>query len=47
MSPEDEGEPIEYPTAYDTEYKEDAEPAEWEKYLKKKDRLTYRLSLFG
>ncbi|KAI1014637.1 hypothetical protein LB503_003985 [Fusarium chuoi] len=47
MSPEDEGEPIEYPTPYDTEYKEDAEPAEWEKYLKKKDRPTHRLPLFG
>ncbi|KAF4445916.1 hypothetical protein F53441_10387 [Fusarium austroafricanum] len=47
VSPEIEGEPLEYPTAYNTEYKEDAEPAVWEKYLKKKHRPTHRMPLFG
>ncbi|RGP76997.1 hypothetical protein FLONG3_4935 [Fusarium longipes] len=47
VGPEIEAEPLDYPTAYNTEYKEDAEPAEWEKYLKKKDRPTHRLPMFG
>ncbi|KAJ4269954.1 hypothetical protein NW762_001625 [Fusarium torreyae] len=48
MKAEMEDEPFEYPIAYDPEYKEDQEePAEWEKYLKKKDRPTHRLPLFG
>ncbi|SPJ82067.1 related to PHM7 - similarity to A.thaliana hyp1 protein [Fusarium torulosum] len=47
VSPEIEVEPMEYPTAYNTEYKEDAEPAVWEKYLKKKNRPTHRLPMFG
>lgn len=38
----------EYPIAHDPEYKmEDDGPAEWERYLKKKDRPTHRLPLFG
>ncbi|EXL60474.1 hypothetical protein FOCG_03320 [Fusarium oxysporum f. sp. radicis-lycopersici 26381] len=40
-------ETVEYGIAYNPDYKEDAEPAEWEKYLKKKDRPTHRLPLFG
>ncbi|RGP60570.1 hypothetical protein FSPOR_10537 [Fusarium sporotrichioides] len=47
VSPEIEAEPLEYPTAYNPDYDEAAEPAEWEKYLKKKDRPTHRLPLFG
>ncbi|KAH7189553.1 uncharacterized protein B0J16DRAFT_371388 [Fusarium flagelliforme] len=47
VSPEIEEGPIEYETAFNPDYKEDAEPAEWEKYLKKKDRPTHRLPLFG
>ncbi|KAK7423455.1 hypothetical protein QQZ08_009024 [Neonectria magnoliae] len=46
MKPEDEV-VTEYPPAFDTDYKEDEEPAEWEKYLKKKDRPTHRLPWFG
>ncbi|KAF5706301.1 acid phosphatase [Fusarium mundagurra] len=46
MSPDVE-EPTEYPVAHNPDYQEDAEPAEWEKYLKKKDRPTHRLPLFG
>ncbi|KAM5348152.1 hypothetical protein ACJ41O_007976 [Fusarium nematophilum] len=43
-----EEEEVEYPTAYNSDYQEDQEqPAEWEKYLKKKDRPTHRLPLFG
>ncbi|EKJ74867.1 hypothetical protein FPSE_04903 [Fusarium pseudograminearum CS3096] len=47
VSPEIEAEPLDYPTPHNTEYDEAAEPAEWEKYLKKKDRPTHRLPLFG
>ncbi|KAF5002217.1 hypothetical protein FGRMN_523 [Fusarium graminum] len=47
VSPEVEEEPMEFPVAYNTEYDEDAEPAVWEKYLKKKDRPTHRLPMFG
>ncbi|KAL4722073.1 hypothetical protein ACLX1H_010843 [Fusarium chlamydosporum] len=47
VSPEIEESPVEYAMAYNPEYKEDAEPAEWEKYLKKKDRPTHRLPMFG
>jgi calcium permeable stress-gated cation channel len=39
--------PTEYPLAYDPNYKEDAVDAAWEKYLKKKDRPTHRLPIFG
>lgn len=47
VSPEIEAEPLDYPTPHNTEYDEAAEPAEWEKYLKRKDRPTHRLPLFG
>lgn len=41
-------EPVEYTDAYDAEYKMDMETdAEWAKYLKKKDRPTHHLPLFG
>ncbi|KIL92916.1 hypothetical protein FAVG1_04097 [Fusarium avenaceum] len=46
VSPEIEEGPVEYPEAFNPEYKEDAEPAAWEKYLKKKDRPTHRLPMF-
>ena len=40
--------PLEYPPAYNEDYnEEDDGPAEWEKYLRKKDRPTHHLSLFG
>ncbi|KAH8205522.1 hypothetical protein TruAng_000228 [Truncatella angustata] len=40
-------EPIEYPVAHNEEYKEDGEEqAEWEKWLKQKDRPTHRLAKF-
>lgn len=48
MKADVEEEPIEYATAYNVEYKEDQEdPAEWEKWLTKKNRPTHRLPLFG
>ena len=38
----------EYPIAYNPDYKEEEQPpAEWEKYLKQKDRPTHRLAPFG
>ncbi|QPG94918.1 hypothetical protein C2857_007302 [Epichloe festucae Fl1] len=41
-------EAIEYDDAYDAEYKMDMETdADWTKYVKKKDRPTFRLPLFG
>ncbi|KAI5463403.1 hypothetical protein BGZ63DRAFT_402716 [Mariannaea sp. PMI_226] len=44
----DEEVPVEYALAHNPEYKEEEDgPAEWEKYLKKKDRPTHRLPLFG
>ncbi|KAH7145713.1 hypothetical protein B0J13DRAFT_325446 [Dactylonectria estremocensis] len=46
MGPEEEV--LEYPTAINADYDEDkVEQAEWEKYLKKKDRPTHRLPTFG
>lgn len=46
MKPEEE--PQKYDLAHDPDYKEEDDgPAEWEKYLKKKDRPTHRLPLFG
>ncbi|KAF4467912.1 hypothetical protein FALBO_5216 [Fusarium albosuccineum] len=48
MKPEVEEAPIEYHLAYNPDYQEDqGQPAEWEKYLKKKDRPTHRMPLFG
>ncbi|KAF5018561.1 hypothetical protein F66182_9455 [Fusarium sp. NRRL 66182] len=47
MKPEIEDGPVEYPMAYNPDYKEDEEPAAWTKYLKKKDRPTHNLALFG
>ncbi|KAF8862540.1 DUF221-domain-containing protein [Acephala macrosclerotiorum] len=44
---EDEVEPLDYPLAYNPEYKEDAHGAVWERYLKAKDRPTHRLPRFG
>ncbi|KAG5980152.1 hypothetical protein E4U55_004340 [Claviceps digitariae] len=46
MGPKDEA--IKYDDAYDTEYKIDMDTdAEWAKHLKKKDRPTHHLPLFG
>ncbi|KAF7546968.1 hypothetical protein G7Z17_g8057 [Cylindrodendrum hubeiense] len=46
MGPDEEV--VDYPAAYNADYEEDKEePAEWEKYLKKKDRPTHRLPSFG
>ncbi|KAH6996306.1 hypothetical protein BKA56DRAFT_471166 [Ilyonectria sp. MPI-CAGE-AT-0026] len=46
MGPEEEV--VEYPVAHNPDYEEEKEgPAEWEKYLKKKDRPTHRLPSFG
>ncbi|KAG9234998.1 hypothetical protein BJ875DRAFT_375275 [Amylocarpus encephaloides] len=42
----EEIEPLDYPIAHNKEYKEDAEPAAWEKFLKEKDRPTHRLPRF-
>ncbi|KAI1007509.1 hypothetical protein K3495_g719 [Podosphaera aphanis] len=36
-----------YPVAYDPDFKQDAQGAAWEKYLKPKDRPTHRLPLFN
>ncbi|KAI8689962.1 hypothetical protein LRP88_13735 [Fusarium phalaenopsidis] len=48
VKPEVEEEPIEYPLAYNPDYTEEQDqPAEWEKYLKKKNRPSHRLPLFG
>ncbi|KAG5918597.1 hypothetical protein E4U61_001614 [Claviceps capensis] len=46
LGPKEEA--VKYDDAYDTEYKMDMDTeAEWAKYLKKKDRPTHRLPLFG
>lgn len=44
----DSQEPIEYPKAYDEDYEweKEGEKAEWEKWVKKKDRPTHRLPKF-
>ncbi|KAI8723516.1 hypothetical protein NCS52_00207400 [Fusarium sp. LHS14.1] len=48
VKPEVEEEPIEYPLAYNPDYTEEQDqPAVWEKYLKKKNRPSHRLPLFG
>lgn len=48
MGEDKEEETYEYPSAHNPDYQEDqAEPAMWEKYLKKKDRPTHRLPPFG
>ena len=39
--------PPEYPLAYNPDYKEDEVDAAWQKYLRKKDRPTHRLPIFG
>ncbi|TVY52138.1 Uncharacterized protein LCER1_G006369 [Lachnellula cervina] len=39
--------PIDYPVAYNVDYKEDAAPAVWQRFLKEKDRPTYRLPWFN
>ncbi|TVY40428.1 Uncharacterized protein LOCC1_G004241 [Lachnellula occidentalis] len=39
--------PVDYPVAYNEDYKEDAAPAVWHKFLKEKDRPTYRLPWFN
>ena len=39
--------PVEYPLAYNPDYKENATAAAWEKYLRKKDRPTHRLPIFS
>jgi hypothetical protein len=44
---DEEDQPIEYPLAYNPDYKEDAHGAVWEKYLKAQDRPTHRLPRFG
>ncbi|KAH7328270.1 hypothetical protein B0I35DRAFT_417041 [Stachybotrys elegans] len=44
---DEEEEAYVYPKAYNEEYKEDQVEAEWQKYLKKKERPTHHLSLFG
>lgn len=38
---------IEYPKAYNPDYKEDAHGAVWERYLRAKDRPTHRLARFS
>jgi calcium permeable stress-gated cation channel len=43
----EEVEPIDYPLAYNTDYKEDGAPAVWQRFLKKKDRPTHRLPWFS
>lgn len=43
----DKEDEYEYSQAFNPDYKEDQEPAAWEQYLKKKDRPTHRLPLFG
>jgi hypothetical protein len=45
----DKGEvkPIDYPLAYNAEYKEDVSTAVWQRYLKEKDRPTHRLARFS
>ncbi|KAK6852765.1 hypothetical protein PG995_011316 [Apiospora arundinis] len=44
----DDKEPFEYPKAYNEDYEEEkeGEAAEWEKWLRKKDRPTHRLAKF-
>ncbi|KAE8444846.1 hypothetical protein EG329_014201 [Mollisiaceae sp. DMI_Dod_QoI] len=44
---EDEVEPLDYPKAYNPDFKEDAHGAAWERYLKVADRPTHRLPNFG
>jgi hypothetical protein len=44
---EDESEPVQYPVAYNEEYKEDASGAAWEKYLEKNDRPTHRIPRYS
>ncbi|KAJ8058673.1 hypothetical protein OCU04_012847 [Sclerotinia nivalis] len=43
----DDGPGVEYPKAYNEEYKEDAAPAAWQQYLKEKERPTHRLPRFS
>lgn len=44
----DDEEAVEYPMAYNPDYEADQDGgAEWEKYLKPKDRPTHRLPVFG
>ncbi|PQE22887.1 hypothetical protein CJF30_00008498 [Rutstroemia sp. NJR-2017a BBW] len=43
----DEKPPVEYPKAYNEEYREDATTAAWQHYLKEKDRPTHRLAKFS
>jgi hypothetical protein len=38
--------PADYPLAYNPNYREDAQGAAWEKFLKAKDRPTHRLARF-
>ena len=38
---------IEYPMAYNPDYKEEEHPAAWQRYLKKGDRPTYRIPKFN
>jgi len=38
---------LEYPIAYNLDYKEDATGAAWEKYVKREDRPTHRLARFS
>ncbi len=49
-SPKDkasEGKAIDYPTAYNEDYDTDEGEPVWERYLKKKDRQSMRLPIFG
>ena len=42
----EESTPVDYPTAYNQKYKEDAHDAAWERFLKPKDRPNHRLARF-
>ncbi|QSZ36457.1 hypothetical protein DSL72_006336 [Monilinia vaccinii-corymbosi] len=43
----DNGPGVEYPKAFNDEYKEDATEAAWQRYLKERDRPTHRIARFS
>ncbi|KAI9645251.1 hypothetical protein NHQ30_005986 [Ciborinia camelliae] len=43
----DNGPGVEYPKAFNEEYKENATPAVWQQYLREKDRPTHRIPRFS